>query len=146
MTSERFRVTPAVYGILRDGNKVLFARRANTGYMDGRLSLPAGHFDGGETARAVAAREMLEEIGVIIDHDDLNLALVMHRRVDDHERIDFFFEVTKWQNTVTNNEPHKCSELAWFHIDKCPPDVIPEVAFALRQIQNGEVYAEYNFN
>jgi hypothetical protein len=33
----------AVYLILRNANKVLMMSRANTGWMDGHFSLPAGH-------------------------------------------------------------------------------------------------------
>lgn len=48
--------------ILR-GNDVLLVQRAK-GALAGWWSLPGGHIEPGETARAAAAREVLEETGV----------------------------------------------------------------------------------
>src|SRR5262245_2793067 len=49
---------------------VLLIERAK-GALKGRWSLPGGHIEPGETARAAAAREVLEETGVRADIEGL---------------------------------------------------------------------------
>jgi 8-oxo-dGTP pyrophosphatase MutT (NUDIX family) len=63
---ERFSVIPAAYVYLLQGREVLLQRRQNTGYQDGRwVAGAAGHVELGETAAVAAAREAIEEIGVV---------------------------------------------------------------------------------
>ncbi len=132
----RFRLLGAVHlFLLRDG-QVLLLRRANTGYEDGNYSVPAGHLDGGEEVIAATVREAFEEAGVRIDPADLQVVGVMHRRSND-ERVDFFLAATRWTGTITNAEPHKCDELAWFDLDALPGNVIPYVRRALENMRRG---------
>lgn len=147
-SDHRFKVIPAVYLLLRDGDKVLMMRRANTGYMDGKYGVPSGHLDGGESAMVAAAREALEEIGVTIDPADLTFAHVCHRLAEeeDYERVDFFFEVDAWQGKPKNAEPEKCDDLKWFDIKKLPENTIPVVRSVLMDITEGRPYSEHNFD
>src|SRR5882762_8470952 len=62
--------------IFRDG-AVLLIERAK-GALKGRWSLPGGHIEPGETARAAVVREVREETGVEVD---------MHGLLDIHDVI-----------------------------------------------------------
>ncbi len=143
----RFTVIPAVYVIFRDGEKVLLTRRTNTGYMDGYYGLPSGHVDGNESAVRAAAREAKEEVGVTISENDLTFVHVMHRVAEkgDHERVDFYFEATRWLGDPTNAEPHKCDDVQWFPINDLPENMVPVVRTALGHIADGEYYSDDNF-
>ena len=125
-------------------NQVLLLRRFNTGYADGRYSVPAGHLDGGETVFAAAVREGWEETGVSIKADDLVFSSVVHRR-DGDERIDFFVHVRNWQGEPVNTEPEKCDELRWVNLDELPGNVIPYVRKAIQNHRLGIQFTEFGW-
>lgn len=148
MTSskERFKLITAAYLILRDGNKVLLHKRANSGYQDGMYGLVAGHLEGDELATVALVREAYEEAGITVDPKDLQFSHVAHRLSRNEvgqERIDLFFSAPKWSGQVTNVEPHKCGGLDWYPIDALPDTVIPFVRNVLLDVANGITYSEY---
>ena len=133
----RFTAPVAVHLFLICDGRVLLLRRVNTGYEDGNYSVIAGHIDGGETLKDAMLREAREEAGIEIAPDDLDVAGVMHQIDPLEEYIDFFLVARSWQGEIRNQEPHKCSELAWFPLDRLPPSVIPYVRQALDNHQRG---------
>lgn len=143
-----FEVTPASYVILEKDGMILLIKRANTGYYDGYYSIPAGHFDGGESAKAVAVRELSEEVGITIEPEDLELVHVSHRLSTipaGHERVDLFFKATKWEGEPVNNEPHKHEEIKWVLPDNLPKNMVPEVRQAIVKSFKKEPYGEFGF-
>jgi len=143
----RFSLVPAAYIILRQEDKILLIRRANTGYLDGFYSLPSGHIDGNEPAIYAAVREAKEEVGIDIDPNDLKFVHVIHRVAEekDHERVDFFFEANKWQGEPSNMEPEKCDDIQWFKLDELPVKLSSVVAQALENIKNNSYYSDLAF-
>lgn len=145
-TNERFKLTPAVYLVLRRGDEILLLRRTNTGYQDGKYSTVAGHLDGGELATEAMAREAKEEAGITIDPAQLKLVHTAHRLSRGQvgqERIDLFFETSQWQGEITNTEPQKCDDLAWFNINNLPGNMLPFVRHVFSAIADGLNYSEY---
>ncbi|CAM5603230.1 2-methoxy-6-polyprenyl-1,4-benzoquinol methylase, mitochondrial [Streptomyces antimycoticus] len=69
-----------VHLILRRGDEVLLARRANTGYADGLLHAPSGHVEDGEDVRAAMLRETAEEIGLTLGPDEVRVVLVLQHK------------------------------------------------------------------
>jgi ADP-ribose pyrophosphatase YjhB (NUDIX family) len=138
---ERFKLVPESHLILVRGGEVLLLRRSGTDYEDGKLSVVAGHIDGGETAREAICREAREEAGIELAPDDLAFAQIVHR-ADRGERVSFFFTATRWQGEVRNMEPHKASELRWVSLDALPDDMVPYVRQAIERWRRGELYGE----
>jgi ADP-ribose pyrophosphatase YjhB (NUDIX family) len=138
---ERFKQITSLYLLLIHDNKILLLRRINTGYADGMYGLPSGHLEENETIREGIKREAKEEIGIDLDVDDLKLVHTMHRKEND-TRVDFFFEVSKYQGTPINNEPDKCDDLQWFSLDNLPSNIVAYVKKALENSQNKIIYSE----
>lgn len=142
---DRHKLIPASYLILRDGEQVLLLRRFNTGYEDGKYSIPAGHVDAGETFTETVIREALEEVGIALKAEDVRVTHIMHRKAIDSERVDTFFVVGKWEGEIKNMEPHKCDDLRWFPLDALPENTIPYIRQALECVNQNIFYSEFGF-
>lgn len=143
---DRFKLIPAVYLIFRDGDKVLLSRRANTGYQDGRYGLVAGHMEGQELATQAMVREAKEEAGVDVNPADLRFVHVAHRlnqSTPGQERVDLFFETTKWSGNIINSEAEKCDDLSWHSVNNLPSNTLALIKNVLTYTSEGRVYSEY---
>lgn len=134
---------PSVYVLLRRAGKIVFVLRSNTGYMDGKYCLPAGHVEGLESFSQAAVREAMEEVGIGLSPKQLRHIHTMHRNNGDHVRVDVFFEADGWAGDPVNNEPEVHGELVWFDESNLPFDKIVDwQAAAMERIARGERYSE----
>lgn len=145
MGKERFTLRSAVYLILRKDNEILLSRRFNTGWMDGKYSLIAGHLDGNESVFDCMIREAKEEANIEIIREDMIPVHTMHR-LSDVEYIDFYFVVKKWEGKVKIMEPDKCDALSWFPIDNLPDNLIDCVQFAILNYKNNIAFSEFGWD
>lgn len=122
-------------------NKILLARRKDTGYGNGNYGLISGHIDAGESATSAMSREAQEETGIKINPKDLQLVHILHKKETD-ERIDLFFTAKDWKGKPMINEPHLCDDMKWFSLNDLPSNTIPYVRKAIEDFQNGVIYAE----
>lgn len=141
---KRFTMPVAVHLFLLKGNEVLLLRRYNTGYEDGKYSVPAGHMDGNEEVKHAAIREAREECGIDLAEEDVQVAGVMHRRSSD-ERIDFFLVASNWSGEITNTEPDKCDELIWVDMQRLPENMIPYVRQAITNYRDGKWFDSFGW-
>lgn len=138
--NDRFKMIASSYLIsVRNGN-VLLLKRKNTGYEDGKYSLPAGHVEDGESLTQAASREIFEEIGIRLRPQDFNLVGVMHRREKDI-RVDFFFTAQTSQEPV-NKEPGRCDDLRWFPLSKLPGNTVGYIKQAIECFTKKQFYSE----
>lgn len=142
---ERFKLVVAVHLILIKNGKILLLRRYNTGYEDGNYSVVAGHIDGNESALSAMKREALEEAGIHIEEQDLEIVHVMHRKTPERESIDYFLTCKNYTGNIQIMEPDKCDELKFYDLNNLPQNVIPYVKKAIENYQNGESFSVYGW-
>ncbi len=134
----------AVYLILESDGKIFTVRRANTKYMEGRLSLPAGHLEAGETPNQAMIREAKEEIGIDIREEDLvfvHTQFYTVHNVNDKDYINIYFKAKSYVGMPHNAEPEKASEAIWVPIDE--KDVLRNVQQACIYANQGVRYSEF---
>ena len=142
MAGERFTLRTAVYLILLKNDKVLLPRRFNTGWMDGKYSLIAGHLDGNESVFDSMLREATEEAGIKITKKDLIPVKVLHRKSSDNEYVDFFFLAKHWEGEPSIQEPNKCDDMSWFSISHLPENILPYVKEVIQTYQDNVSFIE----
>ena len=147
MSNERFTLRAAVYLILLKEDKILLARRYNTGWMDGKYSLIAGHIDGNEEITKAMIREAYEEAGIIVSKKNLIPGTVLHRKSSDNqEYIDFFFIAINWKGKPTIKETDKCDDMKWFPLNKLPKNLLPYILEAINNYKNKISFSESGWN
>jgi 8-oxo-dGTP diphosphatase len=110
--------------VRRDDGRILMARRRNV-HGDGTWSTPGGHLEFGESPEACAARETLEETGVIVG------ACRFLTMTNDVLEADGRHYVTIWiacEHVSGEGEPlapHELDTVEWF-----APDALPTPLFA----------------
>jgi len=131
----KFRPYLAVYIIVRLQQRILLLQRKNTGFDDGKWSLPAGHVEEGESALTAAIREAEEEIGIVIPPSALKLVYTLHRKSDERTYIDLWFEAERFDGVPVNQEPNKCAGLMWSDLQNLPENTQEFVRMALNDMQ-----------
>lgn len=139
--SERHLTRTAVFVILEKDNKIFFLRRANTGWADGMLTVPAGHVDKGDFIKEAAIKETKEEACVDVQAEDLEFVHVDYIR---DEYVNFYFRAQKWTGEPGFGEPHLASEALWIDKNNMPEDVTPQLKRLLQQINQNSFFSEFN--
>lgn len=142
---ERFKLVVAVHLILIENRKILLLRRYNTGYEDGNYNVVAGHIDGNESVIKAMQREALEEAGIKIKEEDLEIVHVMHRKSEDRESIDYFLTCKSYTGKISIMEKDKCDELKFYDLDKLPINVIPYVRKGIEYYRNNIPFSIYGW-
>lgn len=145
MSIERFKLRAVVYMILQnEQGKYFFLRRQNTGYMDGKLNLPSGYLERGETLVDGARREARQEAGVDIAAEDVRYLMTLHRYQDsgEYDYIDVFFMTSSWVGEAHSAEHELVSETVWATLDEVKNELVPYISEALGQIEDNQMFFE----
>jgi NAD+ diphosphatase len=104
---------PAVITLVRDGSRVLLARKA--GWAPGRYALVAGFVDNGESLEGAVAREVKEEVGVEVT--DVQYVGSQNWPFPSQLMIGFVARYAGGEITIDKEE---LEDARWFDCDKLP--------------------------
>ena len=113
MTGPQHRVALAV--LARAGRVLLVHRRADRDWYADVWDFPGGHLENGETAEDAARREVLEELGVIVEGDVRIHAEWMSE--DGIEQVTFVL-VGVWRGEPANLAPDEHDAVHWFTLEE----------------------------
>ncbi|MFG2548202.1 NUDIX domain-containing protein [Streptomyces sp. NPDC048594] len=127
----------------RDGQILLGLRHPDSAYAGGSWHVLAGHCEQ-ENAIDCLTREAMEEAGLHIERQDVELVHVVHHigQPKNPPRMSLFFRVRTWDGEPVLREPDKCTQWKFWDPAALPNDLVPYTRLAIAKIQNGELYSE----
>lgn len=123
--------------VSNDQNDVLLLERTNTGFLDGRLTLPGGHVEKDEPILEAAIRECREETTLQVTKARVSLIMPYQGGVD------YVVVASSWSGTPAIGEPDTCSRLDWFPRDDLPEHATRVVRTALKLLSQGVWFHQY---
>jgi len=128
-------------------NQILLLRRISQRWMDGRLQIPGGHTEPGESPLQAVLREAHEELGVDLRPADVRHLATVAVKDGDNEYFALQFQLNAPGDYAFRiMEPSKCSELVWADMDALPSDTIELFRDVVESgILRGESYVQVGY-
>ena len=116
------KVPVAVFFILKQDDRVLLIRRASHLSHPHLYGAPGGRVEKGEGIRDAVNREAFEELGIDLSESKPLLCYpVFDREIESgFEQIEFYFVFDSWKGDITNKEPDKHVDMAFFNWEQIP--------------------------
>lgn len=131
--------------VCRFGNDVLLIRRSqNARVWPNFWAFPGGKLEEGELLRETAIREASEEIGVYVAEENIEAETCVMVRSVEGTKLVYMCMTEQWDGTPEILESHLASDIAWFSMDNLPEPMIPYHRQALRSLEQGESYSEFD--
>ena len=93
------------YGLVLKDNKILLIKKKGGPY-DGKLDLPGGTIEYGETPKVALARELKEEVGItpmdyeLFDGNSVNVSWTHNEEFEDITHIGFFYLIKSFEGDI----------------------------------------------
>ena len=130
--------------IMKDG-KILLGKRNDDSVKDkssfgeaGTWTMPGGKMRFGEEFEQAAARELLEETGIIAKR--LKVICVNNEKTDDEHFVSVGMLCDMWEGEIQVKEHDKITEWQWFDLESPPFPVYVPSAKILFNLRKGNFY------
>lgn len=132
-------------GFLIRDNQLLLAMKKR-GFGAGKWNGVGGKLDKDETIEETSKRETMEEIGVVIEEQEIVAKINFHfKNKPEWDQQVIVFKILKWQN-----EPQESEEMApnWFNIDEIPYEKmwIDDIFWLPRVLKGEKILARFVFD
>ncbi|MFG3323833.1 NUDIX domain-containing protein [Streptomyces sp. NPDC048171] len=126
-----------------DGTVLLGLRHPDSAFAPSTWHVLAGHCEQ-ENAIDCLIREAMEEAGLHIERQDVELVHVVHHigQPRNPPRMGLFFRARTWSGEPVLREPDKCTQWKFWDPTALPDDLVPYTRLAIAKIQNDELYSE----
>ena len=131
-------ITPVAVGILRrDDGSVLLAQRPSGKPYAGYWEFPGGKIEAGESASEALARELHEELGIVVEESKW---MITQRHDYPHADVELqFFIVTRWTGEI---DPQEGQATAWqtpgaYTVEPMLPALLTDDSRVLQMIERG---------
>lgn len=122
-------VAGAVAVVIRFEDEIYLTRR-NRDPKKGKLDLPGGFVDPGESAEETCKRELFEELQLEVDISNLkyltSLPNIYQYKEIDYNTIDLFYEYKVSEKFKVQLDISEISDAVWVHLNELNPE---EIAF-----------------
>ncbi|MFD4480401.1 NUDIX domain-containing protein [Streptomyces sp. NPDC058471] len=123
--------------LYRQDGRVLLLRRAEPEYH-AQLTIVGGHLEEHEWYDEGACREVREEVGVLVEPENLELSCTAHLLAPSGQRrLALLFTTQSWTGEPRNCEPDRHTALVWADPGEPPADVHPFTRELLQQFVTG---------
>lgn len=126
----------------RGNGRVLLLRRGGNGKFGQNMwDLPGGKSEPGEPVTRTAVRELVEETGLVVREEALEVVHVIHGAWGVEAPGGFLvvvFVTDEWDGRAVNREPGKHSEVRWADVGSLPGPFVKSSDSALRAYLAGE--------
>ncbi len=141
MTEDNPTIELKVRLILYNRGQILLLRQTKPN--GGNYTLVGGTAEPGETAREALVRESMEEAGIKLDRDDLQLVHVLEKKFrNGKRRLVLYFKTQRWEGHLKSGEPEKFKKAEWFDLDRLPENLTTTVSHVLKEYRWGRIFSE----
>ena len=131
----------AVAGVLKRGNKVLLATRPPNKIYAGHWEFPGGKLENNETVLSALIRELKEEVGIEVAHDECEYVTTIIQEYAHGRVVLNVVLVNNWLGDIMNVEGQ---QLLWHAInEECK--AVPLLITTQRILDLIKKYCEHNF-
>lgn len=138
-----------VYGIIIENNKIVLVKK-NSGPYDGKLDLPGGTIEFGETPQEALIRELEEEIGINLKEYELITAdsVLFDWTYNDNllkcHHIGIFYKILNYENDIQNNKEIDCKNNdsfggQFYNINNLKKEELSEIAIMILEKLNYKI-------